>query len=115
MIPFNNRFHGHSSLNYVYRNGKTLHSRFFVVKITPNKYRKNTRIAVVVSKKIFKSAVRRNRVRRRVYEYLRLQLDKFNNVYDVVVIVTSGEVLNLPYDDISNQLAQLFDQARLLK
>ena len=115
MIPFNNRFHGHNSLSYVYRNGDTFRSRLFVVKITHNKHRKNTRVAVVISKKVLKSAVYRNRVRRRVYEYIRQQLPNLNNIYDVVVIISSGEALSTTYDDISGQLSQLFKQAKILK
>lgn len=115
MIPFNNRFHGHNSLRYVYKNGKTARSRLFVVKITANKYRKKSRFAVVISKKVLKSAVRRNRVRRRVYEYIRNTMTDLNDIYDIVVIVSSGEALSVSYDDMINQLSSLFNQVEAIK
>ena len=75
MIPFKNRFHGHSSLSYVYKNGTAIRSKFMTLKYATNKHRKDSRIAVVVSKKVLKSAVRRNRIRRCVYEYIHPRLN----------------------------------------
>lgn len=115
MIPFNNRFHGHSSLRYVYKNGKVIRSRLMTLKTTPNKHRKSSRFAVVISKKVLKSAVKRNRVRRRIYEYIRYQTPNLNGIYDIVLIISLSEVLSIPYDDLSDQLNQLFIQAGVLK
>ena len=113
MISSLYRFHGHNSLRYVYSNGKAVRSQLFTVKYVTNKHRKNPRFSVVVSKKVIKSAVGRNRIRRRIYEYLRLHTDNLNGVYDIVVICTSGELRSLPYSDISGQLDQLFNKAEL--
>lgn len=113
MIPFNNRFHGHNSLNYVYKNGDSFRSRLFVLKILNNPRRKKSRAAVVVSKKVLKSAVKRNRIRRVTYEYLRLKLPKIEGVHDIVIIVLSSEVLTLSHETLVEQLDQLFSQADL--
>ena len=110
MIPFNNRFHGHSSLRYVYKNGQAIRSHSIIIKVIVNQHRKQSRVAVVVSKKVLKGAVRRNLVRRRIYEYIRLKLPHINGVYDIVIIVSSGELLTASYGDISKQLDQLFHQ-----
>jgi len=115
MIPFYQRFHGHNSLRYVYKNGKAVRSHLMTVKVTVNPHRKNSRVAVVVSKKILKSAVRRNRIRRRVYEYVRNEIINFNDTYDVVIIITSSELLNISFNDISDQINQLFNQVNVLK
>jgi ribonuclease P protein component len=115
MIPALFRFHGHNSLRYVYGNGKAVRSRFATIKWVTNKHRHNSRIAVVVSKKVIKSAVSRNRIRRRIYEFMRLQLPRFDKVFDVVVIVTSSEFLTMPAEEVSEQLTQLMDQTDLYK
>jgi len=115
MIPFKNRFHGHNSLRYVYKNGNAIRSRLFTIKATYNKHRKESRVAVVISKKVLKSAVKRNKVRRRLYELIRYQLPNLNGVYDIVVIISSGEILSIEHVDLSNQLLQLFRQAEILK
>lgn len=109
------RFHGHNSLRYVYSNGKAVRSQLFTVKYVPNTHRKHPRFSVVVSKKVIKSAVGRNRIRRRIYEYARLNIENLNGVYDIVIICTSAELRTLPYADISAQLDQLFQKAQLYK
>jgi len=115
MIPYINRFHGHNSLRYVYAHGKATRSHIATIKHVANTHRKNSRIAVVVSKKIMKSAVRRNRIRRRLYEYMRLRLPEFEKVYDIVLIVSSPEVLTMPSPELSEQLTTLLAQAGLIK
>lgn len=109
------RFHGHNSLRYLYSNGKAVRSQLFTVKYVVNTHRQNPRFSVVVSKKVIKSAVGRNRIRRRLYEYLRLHKDELNNTYDIVVICTSAELRTLPFSQISEQLTQLFEKASLYK
>lgn len=109
------RFHGHNSLRYVYSNGKAVRSQLFTVKYVSNSHRTHPRFSVVVSKKVIKSAVGRNRIRRRLYEYLRVNTEKLNSVYDIVIICTSAELRTLPYAQIAEQLDQLFDKASLYK
>ena len=115
MIPFSNRFHGHNSLRYVYKNGNVARSRFATVKTTPNKSRSHSRIAVVVSKKVLKSAVYRNRIRRRIYEHIRLQMPRFFGTFDVVVIVSSSELMTMSATELSRQIEQLLEQSHLYK
>ena len=115
MIPFNNRFHGHSSLHYVYTKGRVARSHLATIKAIPNKNRKNSRIAVVISKKILKSAVRRNTVRRKVYEIIRLELPQIDGVYDIAIIISSGEALSTAYNELSDTIHSLLSQAGVQK
>lgn len=95
MVESSNRFHGTSSLNYVYRQGRTLRSKYFSIKFAPNSRRQTYRVAVVVSKKISKSAPVRNRIRRRLYELVRVEVaDKLSNL-DVVITVFDAGVAKL--------------------
>jgi len=110
MIPFKNRFHGHKSLNYVYRNGQVVRLRLMIIKYITNPHRKESRFSVVVSKKTLKSAVRRNRIRRRIYNFIRPKIILLNGVYDIVFIITSSEMLNISHDEMSEQLNQFFNQ-----
>lgn len=115
MIANEYRFHGHNSLRYVYSNGKAVRSQLFTVKYVYNSHRTHPRFSVVVSKKVIKSAVGRNRVRRRLYEYLRVNTDKLSGVYDIVIICSSGELRALPFAHIAEQLDLLFTKAHLYK
>jgi ribonuclease P protein component len=113
MLAFIYRFHGHGSLRYVYKNGQAVRSRLVTVKHVANKFRTHSRFAVVVSKKVHKSAVGRNRIRRRVYEVIRAELPKITSSHDVVIIITSSELISLPADELKELLQQSFQQAKL--
>lgn len=115
MISSAFRFHGHGSLRYVYNNGRAVRSPHMTIKAVKNTHRSKSRISVVVSKKVLKSAVGRNRIRRRLYEYIRLNLLKFNAVYDIVIITTSAELRDQHWVDIETQLDGLFQKAELYK
>lgn len=111
MLSQSHRFHGHGSLRYVYKNGTAIRSRLVTIKYTKNSHRKHSRFAIVVSKKVLKSAVGRNRIRRRIYEVVRLQLPYITTPHDVAIMVFSSEVSSLPDKDLTALIVQLFQQA----
>jgi ribonuclease P protein component, eubacterial len=107
MISKKYRFHGHGSLNYVHRNGKTERSTHMMMKSTPNSRREVSRFAVVVSKKVYKSAVKRNRIRRRVFEIIRLSIKPDSPVFDVVFNIYSPEVIDVPHEKLTKEVQGL--------
>lgn len=115
MLAFNLRFHGYGSLRYVYKNGKTLRSRLLTVKYTTNPRRRRPRFSVVVSKKVLKSAVGRNRIRRRIYETIRRNITDDVAACDIVVIVSSSEVINLSEPELTKLICQQLNQTALYK
>ena len=115
MIPASLRFHGHNSLRYVYANGKAVRSPQLTIKWSKNTHRTESRISVVVSKKVLKGAIGRNRIRRRLYEYMRLNESRLTGNFDIVLIVTSSEFRAMSAAELSAQLDQLFLKADLYK
>ena len=115
MIPASLRFHGHNSLRYVYTNGKAVRSQPITIKWVKNVHRSKPRFSVVVSKKVIKSAIGRNRIRRRVYEHLRVHLGRLNDTYDIVIIVTSPELKDIPYSELAGQIDGLLTKAGVYK
>jgi len=113
MISKEFRFHGHASLKYVFAKGQQARSKFFAIKYIANPHRRHSRLAVVVSKKIFKSAVQRNRVRRRVYEIARPFMIEMVQPIDAVISVYSQEVLTLTNQELGVQVLPLLHQAGL--
>ena len=109
------RFHGHGSLKYLYRNARTYRSRYFTLRVIENPRRKHSRFAVVVSKKVHKSAVGRNRMRRRVYELLRHQQESMVGTADIAVIITNAEVITMPHDKLQRTLDSLLKQSGVAK
>lgn len=62
--------------------------------------RHRQRFAVVVSKKISKSAVGRNRIRRRIYEAIRLELPQYPEKNDCIFVVYSADCATLPFPQL---------------
>ena len=109
MIARNHRFHGHNSLRYVYSHGQVVRGPLFALKYTNNPKRTDYRLAVVVSKKVYKSAVKRNRIRRRLYESFRKQAADKVPAYDIVLTVFSPDLTTIPAEQLDRALmAQLY-------
>lgn len=75
-----------------------------------NERRQDWRLAVVVSKKVHKSAVKRNRIRRRLYEAVRLQLSDAP-AYDLVLTVFHEQVAEMPADELTTMVRAQLKQA----
>lgn len=110
MVKAENRFHGTNSLNFVYRNGKTVRSKYFAVKFVDNSRRDTYRVAVVVSKKISKSAPVRNRIRRRLYELVRTDVAPHIKNTDIVITVFDEEVANIPANELERVFKKTFQE-----
>ena len=111
MIAKKFRFHGHASLKYVFAKGQQARSKFFAIKYIANSHRRYSRLAVVVSKKIFKSAVQRNRIRRRIYEIARPLTADTAQPVDAVISIYTPEVLTLTNQELNLQILPLLHQA----
>ena len=90
MITRSHRFHGYNSLRHVYQKGKTVKSAMLSVKYVRNERRDTFRAAVVVSRKVSKLAVVRNKIRRRLYEEVRSLT--ITEPYDIVITVFDDAV-----------------------
>lgn len=113
MLTHKYRFHGHGSLRYLFHKGTTARSRHLMIRCTPNKQRLHSRVAVIVSKKVFKAAVKRNRARRRLFEIVRHDFEMINGTYDISITVFSPEVITLPHEELQREVRQLFVSAKL--
>ena len=107
------RFHGHNSLNFVHSRGSKVRSSFFQLKYTPNNRREDSRLAVIVSKKVAKSAPTRNRIRRRVYESVRAQWPMLKMGHDFVIVVFEERVAEMDSTDLNKSITELFKKADL--
>jgi ribonuclease P protein component len=72
-----------------------------------------TRVAVVVSKKVEKTAVKRNRIRRRVYEALRVNFDMVPKKHDYVFVVYSKDIGKMEFGELEELLGELVVEAKV--
>ena len=113
MLSHKFRFHGHGSLRYLYRNGQTVRNRTILLKYCENKHRVHSRVAVVVGKKVAKSAVKRNRMRRRIFEVLRTHWDHIKPHHDLSFTVFTAEFLTMSPEELEQNTISVLKQAHL--
>ena len=106
------RFHSRGGVRYVYQKGKTVRSPKMSVVFVRNT-RGFTRIAVVVSKKVVKSAVKRNRIRRRIYEVLRKNFELVPKKTDYVFVVFSRDIMAMPFNELEKLIGGLVAEAKV--
>lgn len=99
-------------MRYVYKNGKTIRKSKISLVFCENK-KGFTRIAVVVSKKVARTAVARNRIRRRVYEALRINMEYIPEKYDYIFVVYDKEVGKMPFDKLVALLGELVAESKV--
>ncbi|MBR2658528.1 ribonuclease P protein component [Candidatus Saccharibacteria bacterium] len=106
------RFHSRGGVRYVYQKGKTVRRSKMSLVFVDNT-RGFTRVAVVVSKKVIKSAVGRNRIRRRVYEALRKNFDYLPKKKDYIFVVYSKGVKDMPFGELEKMLGELVEESKV--
>lgn len=113
MLQRANRFHGYNSLNDVYRNGSTVRANELSIRYKVNSKRTEYRVAVVVSKKVSKSAVVRNRIRRRVFEVVRQQNTVITKPFDIVISIHSDSIANMSAPQLNELLTAQLRRAKI--
>ena len=88
-----------------------MRSSTLALRYAPSSRRDGYRLGVVVSRKISKSAVTRNRIRRRVYECVRILSSSFNQSHDLLITVYDVEVRDMPADNLARDIAKLLAKA----
>ncbi len=112
MIEVKHRFHGHASLNYLHSKGRVVRAKGMGLKYVDNPKRSKYRAAVIVSKKVHKSAVVRNRIRRRVYECIRLNVAPDQKV-DFAFMIYTDAVAEMSADALKTLVTGLLLKAKI--
>jgi len=104
---------GKKDFDRILKSKSKFYSNNFILRFSKNELSKS-RFCVVVSKKISKRAVDRNRIRRRTYEALRLNYDKIKPGFDFMIFAKLS-VLKLSYSDIEKDLLYIFKKAKAMQ
>ena len=106
------RFHSRGGVRYVYQKGKTVRRPKASLVFVHNE-RGFTRVAVVVSKKVEKTAVGRNRIRRRVYEAIRKNFEYLPKETDYIFVIFTKEFMTMPYRELEKVLGELVEESKV--
>ena len=112
MLAKKYRFHSRGGVRYVYQHGKTVRKPRMSLVFCDNT-RGFTRIAVVVSKKVTKAAVKRNRIRRRVYEVVRQNFEFIPKKRDYIFVIYSDDLLKMSYSELVKSLGELVAETKV--
>lgn len=104
------RFHSRGGVRYTYAHGKTIRTPKLSLIFNDNS-RGFQRFAVVVSKKVEKTAVARNRIRRRVYEAIRLELPNYDKKRDHIFIIYTKDIASMDFSELRDQIRSLLEQS----
>jgi ribonuclease P protein component len=111
MIARTYRFHGYGSLRAVYKRGRTVRGPLMSLKFADRGSERPCRIAVVVSRKVNKSAVVRNRIRRRVYEVCRQHDSDQLKGLDLIITVFSDQLAEIESAKLKAMVTELLQKA----
>lgn len=112
MLPKEYRLKKKSAFNATYKSGVVFHKGGITVFCGKKKTADfPTRVGFVVSKKIHKRAVKRNRIRRLMRESLRLYIkDKiFSPKYMSLVFTGSTKLLGQSFKEVNNSMLKLLE------
>lgn len=114
MLHRTHRFHGPNSLTYVHRRGQTVRGSYGALKFVRNDRIQTHRVAVVVSRKVSKLAVVRNRIRRRIYAVVQEFDDRISGPYDLVFMIYDETVATVPQSMLRRSIVNQLDKAGVL-
>ena len=114
MLPKEYRLKKRSAFNATYRTGKSFYKDGITVFVGKEKQNDSpTKTGFVVSKKIHKRAVKRNRIKRLMRESVRLYIKSqncgFDTKYMSLIFIASARLLDKDYNFIKINIDKLMD------
>lgn len=106
MLSTKNRFHSKSAVRRVLAKGKPYRGRHIIVRSVASNH-PTARVSVIISKKVYKSAVKRNRIRRRIYNIVRHEISNLSTPRDITITVFSPETLIIDHTSLQLEVKTL--------
>ena len=101
------------SIDKVFKYGRAKGSDFFLIKFIENR-KDHPEVAIVISSKVSKKSVLRNKLKRQISETIRINFDKFNKNVNLIIIV-SPKALGHKFSEISENLIHLLEEAKIIR
>ncbi len=112
MLAKENRFHGSRDIRRLQAAGQKTRSKYLAARSNTQPGRP-FQASIVVSRKVSKSAVVRNRIRRRLYELLRTEHVSVLDGVSLVIMAYDATLAVMPQEELRKELAALLSKARL--
>jgi len=86
-----NRLSKKRDFDTVFKEGKAVKGVFLFIKIAKNS-KQISRFGFVISSKVAKKAVTRNKIRRDLSDFIRVNMSKIRDGYDIIVLIKNGAI-----------------------
>ena len=110
MLKKQNRLTKKKDFERIFKQGRGFKENALFLKIV-EKEAGPTKVGIIVSKKVSKKAVERNKVKRRIREIVRKI--EFKQGFDIIII-THPSAKDLSFEEIKEQIINLFKKAKCL-
>ncbi len=112
MLNLKNRIRLANDFKDILKNGKPFFCKNLYIKTKKNTL-DNSRFGIIVSSKVSKKAVERNRLKRIIREIIKENLKNIKNKQDTVIILNNS-IVNKKKEDISNDLLRGLQELELI-
>jgi ribonuclease P protein component len=113
MLAEINRIKKKRDFENIFKKGKTFKNNFLILRVLNNGL-DYSRFAFVVSLKVSKKAVVRNKIRRRLRQAVRLNFKNIKNGFDAVFMVLPGGLEKEKFSEVEESVKNLFDKAKII-
>jgi len=113
MIPKQNRLLKDKDFGRVFKKGHSVAEDFLVIRFTPNE-KEYSRFGFIVSLKVSKKAVVRNRVKRWLRDIVHRCLPEIKKGLDVVIIISNGSKLK-NFQQVEEKFKKAIKKGKLIK
>jgi ribonuclease P protein component len=113
MLPKENRLKKEREFEAVFKDGRTFKGNCVFLKYLINGTDK-TKVGFVVSKKISKLATKRNKIKRRMREIVRLEKGKIKEGLSIIFIALPA-INNAGYEEMEKDIGNLLNREELAK
>ncbi len=111
MLAQQHRFTGSRAIQRLYRVGQSARTKRLGLRYQTESGQ-SFRAVIIVSRKVHKSAVVRNRIRRRLYEILRTDYAKHLDGVQLVITVFDVSLATMTAEEVRSELANLLSKAQ---
>jgi len=114
MLPKKHRLRLETDIAYLYKKGRTAGNKQLVLKFLKTANEQPLRVAVIISKKTEKSAVKRHRVKRQLREVIRSLIPILPNEVDMAFVMKTPFV-TMSFDEKKLSVIHVLKQAGLIE
>jgi len=114
MLPKKNRLKKKKDFERIFKRGKGYREDSLLLRVISNNLQ-FSRFGFIISQKVSKKAVVRNKIKRRLRAIIRESLPKIKKGIDGVIIIVGSGIENNSFKEIKEKVGRLIKKAKLLE